>query len=135
MKLSEKGLAACLVRFLEDHNRVATEVPYFEKRIDVVASPFDSNLVKCFEVKVSKWRNAFAQAVLDLPACHYAYVALHADYVHCVERALLQQWGIGLLSLNGRKDSVKEELQARRSPYTNARRIHRLLATLGGQQR
>jgi len=70
------------------------------KRIDFVAVRGET--VYTAEMKLTKWREALAQAFTNLFFSNYSYVALWHEAVRNVNRDLFEQSGIGLLEVNGK---------------------------------
>ena len=73
--ISEKRIVDVLVSFLRENSHVAREVRHYEKRIDVVAIPFDSDEITTYEAKMKDWKRAISQAIVNLTAGNRTYPA------------------------------------------------------------
>lgn len=94
--------------FAEGRVRFRDEVPFGKKRIDL-AGLSDDWRVFAVELKVSDWRRAAWQASIYQLCANYAFIAIHADYLHRVDQAYLEKLGIGLISVS---DSVAQLVMA-----------------------
>lgn len=118
-KVTERRLVDVLVEHLRKTRDVRREVPHYEKRIDVVAYISDDNFVEGIEAKSRDWPRAVQQAMLNLTAVDFSYVALWSKTAHRVDRNILDEYGIGLISVGTRWGDVEVLVQARRSEFTN----------------
>jgi hypothetical protein len=118
-KVTERRLVDVLVEYLRKTREVRREVPHYEKRIDVVTYLSQVNHVEGIEAKSRDWPRAIQQAMLNLTAVDFSYVALWAQTAHLVDRELLEEFGIGLISVGTRWGDVEILVQARRSEFTN----------------
>ena len=118
-KVSERRLVDVLVEYMRKSREVRREVPHYEKRIDVVTYQFDADEVEGIEAKSRDWPRAVQQAMLNLTAVDYSYVALWTGTAHRVNRELLDEFGIGLIAVGTKWGDVEVLVQASRSPFTN----------------
>jgi hypothetical protein len=85
------------------------EVPLGRKRIDVLCiSKGSSTPQVCIELKVKDWRRALWQAIVNLQIAVESYVAIWYKYEDRVlrHRSLMEQYGIGLIVVDGRQARV-----------------------------
>ena len=96
-KLDEAPLFQRCNRFFEVPAGHWTET---RKRIDFVA--IQGKTVYTAEMKLTKWKEALAQAFTNLFYTDYSYVALWHETIRNVNRDLFERSGIGLLEVNGK---------------------------------
>lgn len=118
-KVTERRLVDVLVEYLRRTREVRREVPHYEKRIDVVTYISSGDFVEGIEAKSRDWPRAVQQAMLNLTAVDFSYVALWAETAHRVDRSVLDEFGIGLISVGTRWGDVEVLVEARRSELTN----------------
>ncbi len=118
-KVTERRLVDVLVEYLRRTREVRREVPHYEKRIDVVTYLSSQDFVEGIEAKSRDWSRAVQQAMLNLTAVDFSYVALWAETAHRVDRSVLDEFGIGLISVGTRWGEVEVLVEARRSDLTN----------------
>jgi hypothetical protein len=118
-KVTERRLVDVLVEHLRKTRDVRREVPHYEKRIDVVAYLSDADFVEGIEAKSRDWPRAVQQAMLNLTAVDFSYVALWTETAHRVDRNVLEEFGIGLIAVGTRWGDVEILVEARRSELTN----------------
>jgi hypothetical protein len=112
-------LVDVLVSDLRIHYAVKREVSHYEKRIDVVAyCPIVQELT-AIEAKSRDWQRALQQAMLNLTATDYSYIAIWSESAHRVCLGLLDEFGIGLIVVGTSWGSVDRVVEARRSRFTN----------------
>lgn len=77
------------------------QVPLGRKTIDLVCVPRDVSVFTSVELKVSDWRRAVWQAVVNFQLTDYSYIALWHEFVHrpVAEIELLKHYGIGLMTV------------------------------------
>jgi hypothetical protein len=94
------------------HQRL--ELPFYEYRIDLYGFSSKKNLTVAIELKLTRWRRAFEQALIYQLCADIAFVALPQSVVHRVDIALLEAHGIGLLSVqtDGRCKQLLTPLQS-----------------------
>lgn len=117
--VTERRLVDVLVEHLRKTRDVRREVPHYEKRIDVVAYAAEDNTIEGIEAKSRDWTRAVQQAMLNLTAVDFSYVALWSETAHRVDRKVLEEHGIGLMSVGTRWGDVEVLVQPRRSEFTN----------------
>jgi hypothetical protein len=81
---------------------VSTEVPYFERRIDLVALDHRRRRVSCVEGKVTAWQKGIAQILLAQPGSHRSYLAIEERFAGRVPVGVLRRYRIGLITVEGR---------------------------------
>lgn len=118
-KVTEKRLVDVLVEHLRKSRDVRREVPHYEKRIDVVAYVSNDDFLEGIEAKSRDWPRAIQQAMLNLTAVDYSYVALWSETAHLVDRGILAEHGLGLIAVGTRWGDVEVLVKPRRSEYTN----------------
>ena len=79
------------------------EVPLLSKRIDILGVN-DTGKIIAIEAKVEKWKRALSQALNYRLCAEEVYIAIWHEYIHRVDRALLEQHCIGLIEVNGTAD-------------------------------
>jgi hypothetical protein len=93
--------------------RVHCEVPFWLRRIDIVATRVGGRGLLAVEAKVSDWRVALRQATMCQLCAHRVYVAMPAAFVHRCDEAAFRAAGVGLLTVAG--DAVATTLRAKLS--------------------
>lgn len=88
----------------------ATEVPFYEHRIDLYGYSSERESSVAVELKLRNWRRAVEQALVYQLCSDYVFIALPTLTARRVDRVELAAHGIGLLSVSGRK--CVEELPA-----------------------
>lgn len=94
------------------YTRVAREIPFYDRSIDLYAFSDASGWSVAVELKLSRWRKAFTQALLYQLCADIVSVALPAQQATRVDLKTLDEHGIGLLAV--RDDGVCEERLAAR---------------------
>ena len=118
-QVTERRLVDVLVEYLRKSRKVRREVPHYEKRIDVVTYLSEADSVEGIEAKSRNWARAVQQAMLNLTAVDFSYVALWTETAHRVDRKVLDEHGIGLIAVGTRWGDVEVLVEARRSEFTN----------------
>lgn len=90
---------ACL--FADDGYTVALEVPFFERRLDLVAIDPHKKEVTVVEGKVNDWRRGVGQLVLAQTCAHRSFLAVSRGIRARLDEETLRRWGIGLISVDG----------------------------------
>jgi len=108
-----------LVSFLREEKTVKREYRHYEKRIDVVALCSVSGELCAIEAKREDWKRALRQAVVNLAAAEKSYIAIHSDFVHRVQIADLDNYGIGLFSVGSKWGDVEIVKEANSSQFVN----------------
>jgi len=118
-KYSEKRLVDVLTAHYRKTHSVRREVKHYEKHIDVVTYCNQQKQVDAIEAKMRDWQRAIQQAILNLTAADFCYVAIWAEAAHLVQEAVLEEYGIGLIAVGTRWGDVDVRVKPKRSPYTN----------------
>lgn len=118
-QISERRLVDVLVESFRKTHKVRREVSHYEKSIDVVTYSAETELLDAIEAKCKDWRRAIQQAILNLTAVDHSYVALWSRTAHRIDRALLLEYGIGLISVGTKWGDVQVLLAPRKSGLTN----------------
>lgn len=98
------------------------EVPLLTRQIDLVGLNHDS--IIAVELKVKNWQKALQQALSYRLCADKVYVAVAKQFVHRVNRSMCEDFGIGILGVDG---SVNVVLQAMQSPLIHASLMQRVL--------
>ena len=101
IKISEKKMENGLARyFLSKNFKVKKQVPFTQKRIDIVLR--DNSETWAVEVKICDWKGALRQAFLNKIAFDYSYVAIWHEYSHRAisNKTFFEDMGIGLIVIN-----------------------------------
>jgi hypothetical protein len=109
-------LAPVLRLFPKRRFRRYVEVPLGRKRIDLLCVRRGrEDEVAAIELKVDDWRMAVWQATHNLQIAERAYVALWHTFVPRAERnrSILEQYGVGLISVTARSAKVVFESRDR----------------------
>ena len=96
--------------------RVAKQVRFLEKTVDLVGARAPRPDLVTVELKVMDWQRAVRQAYLNQVLGRQAYIAIHDGFVHRVDTRLLESAGIGLMRVGMRAQIV---LEPRRSKVEN----------------
>lgn len=118
-RISERRLVDVLVNYLRERQPVVRELRHYEKSIDLASVCTESGEVWAIEAKTTNWPEAVAQAFVNLAAADRSYIAIYDKHVHRVDFGLLEQLGLGLISVGTHWGDVKVVRTADRSPYTN----------------
>lgn len=99
---SEKDLRRPVARFLEARAfpLQKREVPFYEYRMDVYAYSPHQHVTVAIELKIAKWNRAVEQALLYQLCSDLVYIALPSRAAIRVDRALLEECGLGLLEID-----------------------------------
>ena len=76
------------------------EMPFYEYSIDLYGFSRVRHLTVAVELKLTKWKRAFQQAILYQLCSDLVYIAMPAAAIRRVDLCLLEQYGIGLLSVD-----------------------------------
>ena len=125
-RVTERRLVDVLVCHLRKEHATAREIGHYEKRIDVATIRADTDEVWAIEAKTTDWSRALAQAVVNLAAAQRSYIALYCQHAHRVPLKMLEDRGIGLISVGSKWGDVKVLREAERSPYTNRLAMDRI---------
>lgn len=132
--VSERRLVDVLVQHYRQVSPVGREVPHYEKRIDLLMLCQETGLLEGVEAKTKDWTRALQQALLNLTAVEFSYIAVWSTLVHRVDHERLSVLGIGLISVGTKWGEVERVLPAKRSPYTNRFVRESLASVLGGEK-
>ena len=102
--------------FVTLEHPVIEEIAILQRRVDLISLDKNDGRLIAVEGKVSNWRKAFRQAVSCLLFADNVFIALPESSVHRVESFELEQYGIGLLSVNSHVEII---LKAKESVYTS----------------
>lgn len=86
---------------LKNYDAYYPEVPLFSKRIDYVCIDKRKDKIVAIEVKVRNWKKALRQAINYRICAHKVYVALWREYIHCIDKKRFEDFGIGILEVDG----------------------------------
>jgi len=102
----ERDLLSPVLRlYPKTHYRRYVEVPLGRKRVDALCVPrHEGGAEVCIELKVKNWRTALWQALVNLQIASESYIAIWHRYEERVlrQRPLMEQYGIGLIVIDGR---------------------------------
>ena len=100
----EQDLAVPVARYLRNRtfSRQLEEVPFFEYRMDMYGYSRRNDLTVAVELKLKKWTRAVEQALLYQLCSDLVYIAMPATVVTVVKTAILEEYGLGLLSVETR---------------------------------
>lgn len=106
-------LEQSIVELVEKHlslefDSVFTEVPFLQRYIDIIGYDKCSRKTIAVEAKVKNWQVALRQARVCLLCSDEVYIAMPKDFVHRVDNRILQEYGIGLMSVGGTVKTVLE---------------------------
>ncbi len=118
-KISEKRIVDVLVAYMSKTHTVGTEIRHYEKRIDLVAIDTDGDQIITVEAKLENWKKAIGQAIVNLVAGQKAYVGMYSKNAHRVDIKLLDEYGIGLISIGSKWGEVEFLHEAQPSKYYN----------------
>jgi hypothetical protein len=90
------------------------EVQFYEYRIDLYGFSQAKDLTIAIELKLHKWRRAFAQALIYQLCADLVFIALPSSTICCVEHELLSEHGIGLIAVEG-DGSCRQVIASKRS--------------------
>lgn len=127
-RVTEQRIVDVLVWYLRSQGiwMVRREVRHYERRIDVVAVRSDTSEVWAIEAKVSAWRKAMSQAIVNLPTADRSYIAMYSKHAHRIPPDLLAKNGIGLISVGTEWGDVEVLRKAPLSPYRNKLAVDRI---------
>lgn len=117
--ITERRLVDVLVQHLRKTHRFERELPVYERWVDLATVCPETDELWTIEAKISDWGRALAQAIVNLAAGERSYIAIHSKHVHCVEEGMLEQYGIGLISVGTKWDDVTVVRAARKSEFVN----------------
>jgi hypothetical protein len=118
-RVTEKKLVDVLVAHMRRDHDVRREVAHYEKKIDVVALAQNGERLSAIEAKTSDWQKACQQAMLNLTAAEFCYIAIWSKCVHRVDLHRLREFGIGLIAVGTSWGDVEVLEDAQPSEYLN----------------
>ncbi len=78
----------------------ASELPFYERSVDVYGFSKTKNKTIAIELKLHKWKKAIEQAILYQLCADEAYIAMPKKFVGRVNLDLLTKYGVGLISVS-----------------------------------
>lgn len=84
------------------------EVPLARKRIDLIFLELELQQTISVELKISDWKRALWQAVVNFQVSNESYIAIWHEYVHRAtkQRSLLSSYGVGLIAVDSRQAAI-----------------------------
>ena len=113
----ERSLYSPIIRHFEFAYEIHEEIhPFpenksYSKSIDLVMQHKGNECLVAIEVKLSDWRKALQQALLNTPYCDFCYVAFPHSLAVTLDKGLFFERGIGLLGV--KKRGVEEIVKAK----------------------
>ena len=112
--MRESTLKILFIEYL-DHKKYKfmTEVPFLERRIDIVG--YKKEKTYSFELKVANWKRVFQQALSNLLCIDYSSIVMFKNKVHLIDIEMCKEVGLGVLSIDetGLVESVLEPKQSK----------------------
>jgi hypothetical protein len=110
---SESLLGRPVARYLrkKGFSRVRTELPFYERRIDLYGDGGGHGPTVAVELKLVKWRRGLIQALIYQLCADFSFLAVPSKTADRVDVALLREHGIGLLAVKN-DGSCEERLSA-----------------------
>jgi hypothetical protein len=90
-----------------------TELPFLQRRVDIVGYEPTMGALIAVEAKVKNWQTAFRQAVTCLLFADEVYIAMPTEYIHRVDQSEIARFGIGLLEVNSSVHIVYKAISSR----------------------
>jgi hypothetical protein len=118
LKRESMLLPAVQAYFKHDYAQCATEVQFYEHRIDLYGYSEKTACSVAVELKLKNWRRALEQALVYQLCSDYVFIAVPASTARRVDLEELRIHGIGLLAVTGHK--CTEELAAVSSSVLNS---------------
>ncbi len=91
-----------------DNYMICVEVPMAKKRIDIICERKDSGEIIAIEMKLSNWRKALKQAIVNQVGVNKSYVAISEKCAKNIDIELFRKYGVGLISV-GEEAIIIEE--------------------------
>ena len=112
--MKELSLVVTVSNYLDSRSfHTVTELPFLQRRIDIVGyEPIKGALI-AVEAKVKNWQSAFRQVVTCLLFADEVYIAMPTEYIHRVDKSELARFGIGLLEVNSSVHVVSKAISSR----------------------
>lgn len=124
--VTERRLVDVLVSHLREQHVTGREVEHYEKRIDVATVRSDTDELWAIEAKIANWSRALGQAIVNLAAAERSYIALYSPHAHRAPLGILEEHGVGLISVGTKWGDVEILRHAPRSPFTNQLIVRRI---------
>lgn len=104
----ERDLYAPVSKYMKNRSFrcQAPELPFYEYRMDIYGYSKRSDQTIAVELKLKRWSRALQQALIYQLCSDLVYIALPFNQVHNVDKSLLREHGIGLISV--REDRCRE---------------------------
>ena len=123
MKILEKHLTSRLADYYKGSGyQILQEVRLYPREIDLLLfDPIAVDLI-AVEVKLSDWRKAINQAMLNKLYSHFSLIAITSNAVNHLPLNLLEERGLGLIEIDARgrnNKNFRAILKAERSRETN----------------
>ena len=111
--MNESMIVKEVIKFLRNNKQiVVTEMPFLQRRVDVVGyQPSNKSLV-AVEAKIKNWRRAIRQAITCLLFADNVYIALPEEFIHRVNLDEIGRFGIGLIQVNSKTEILKDPLSS-----------------------
>ncbi len=123
MRVSEAELAEPTKQLFSRNGFVSFDelrIPVGQKRVDLMMVHKNYPKMVAVELKVSDWKTAVRQALLDTHCAHFSYVALWHKAVPNVDRAWLEKSGVGLISVTNEQAEIKVKARRRVAGLTSS---------------
>jgi hypothetical protein len=121
--MSEREMYSPLESFFRKKGfQTFREVPLLTRRIDLVC--INRGSVVAVELKVKNWQKALQQALSYRLCANRVYLAVAKQFVHRVDCSMCEDFGIGVLGVDG---NVNVVLEAMLSPIIHASLLRRIL--------
>jgi len=125
--LNETAIVESVETYLNEQNfKTYTEVPALTKRIDIIG--IGEGEIWAVEAKVRNWKQALRQANLDRLFADRVFVALWHEHITGVNEELFDKFGIGIMTVNGTVDIIKE---ARKSQIMHTSLVNSITESVG----
>ena len=112
----ERELVQSVARYLRNRTfrRQLNEVPFYEYRMDMYGYSRRNDETVAVELKLKRWNRAFEQGLLYQLCSDFVYIAMPSSQTGCVDLALLENHGLGLLAVqHDRCDRVLQPKHSR----------------------
>lgn len=100
----EKSLCTPVSRYIRRRGFAIQkeELAFYNRSVDIYGFSVKTNLTIAVELKLTKWRKALTQAMIYQLCADHTYIAMPQKATVRVDRKLLEQYGIGLISVDER---------------------------------
>lgn len=96
---------------LFEEAKVYPECKTYTKRVDLLFRHKKTGRFTAVEAKVSNWKRALRQALLDSSYCHFCYVAVPSAVIPNLDKDVFRKMGVGILSIE--KDVCSVNIKSR----------------------